>query len=129
MVPVRASLGKMARARYHFAMGINDLDRTLASNRLVFDLRRDRTLRQRFQQNMEPVLDEYALSDAEKTAWRNEDIAWFAHAGVHPYFLPQISRLFHGTAYNHNNSEAAQVYARHMVDQAEAEQVRKKEQS
>ena len=96
-------------------MGIDNLDRTLGSNRLVFDLRRDRTLRQRFQQNMEPVMEEYALTDDERTAWRGEDIGWFARAGVHPYFLPQISRLFHGTAYNHNDSEAAQVYAKHMV--------------
>jgi hypothetical protein len=120
-------VGKIARARYHLAMGIDSLDRTLASNQLVFDLRRDRLLRQRFQQNMEPVLEEYALTDAEKAAWRAEDIGWFARAGVHPYFLPQISRLFHGTAYNHNNSEAAQVYAKHMVDDAEAEQVRKEQ--
>ena len=126
MVPGHTSLGKIVRGRYDFAMGIDNLDRTLASNRLVFDLRRDRTLRQRFQQNMEPVLEEYALTEPEKSAWRAEDISWFARAGVHPYFLPQISRLFHGTAYNHNNSEAAQVYAKHMVDAAEAIQVRDK---
>jgi hypothetical protein len=97
-------------------MGLDNLDRTLASNHLVFDLRRDRALRQRFQQNMEPVMEEYTLTEDERAAWRNEDIAWFARAGVHPYFLPQISRLFHGTAYNHNDSKAALVYARHMVD-------------
>jgi hypothetical protein len=109
-------------------MGIDNLDRTLPSNRLVFDLRRNRTLRQRFQQNIEPVMEEYALSEAEKSAWRTEDIGWLSRAGVHPYFLPQISRLFHGTAYNHNNSEAAQVYARHMVDPLEADSVRSKEE-
>jgi hypothetical protein len=96
-------------------MPIADVDRTLPSNRLVFDLRRDRRLRERFQQNMEPVLDEYRVSADERRAWREEDIGWFAAAGVHPYFLPQISRLFHGGAYNHNSSEAAQTYAKHMV--------------
>ena len=96
-------------------MGIADLDRTLPSNRMVFDLRRDRRLRERFQQNIEPVMQEYGLSEDERRAWRAEDIAWLAKAGVHPYFLPQISRLFHGGAYNHNRSEAAQVYAKHMV--------------
>ena len=31
--------------------------------------------------------------------------------GVHPYFLPQIARLFRGGAYNHNRSAAAKLYA------------------
>ena len=35
--------------------------------------------------------------------------------GVHPYFLPQISRLFKGGGYNHNDSEAAQLYADRML--------------
>ena len=96
-------------------MPIADVDRTLPSNRLVFDLRRSRRLRERFQQNIEPVLDEYKLSEDERRAWRAVDIAWLARAGVHPYFLPQISRLFHGGTYNHNNSEAARTYAKHMV--------------
>ena len=34
--------------------------------------------------------------------------------GVHPYFLPQISRLFKGGGYNHNDSEAARLYAEKM---------------
>ncbi len=34
--------------------------------------------------------------------------------GVHPYFLPQISRLFKGGEYNHNDSEAALLYAEKM---------------
>jgi hypothetical protein len=96
-------------------MGIADVDRTLPSNRLVFDLRRDRRLRERFRQNIEPVMEEYALSEDERRAWRAEDLTWLAKAGLHPYFLPQVSRLFHGGAYNHNNSEAAQNYAKHMV--------------
>ena len=98
-------------------MGINDVDRTLPSNRMVFDLRRDMALFQSFRQNMDPVLDRYALSEAERRAWHSEDIKTLAEMGVHPYFLPQIARLFHGGAYNHNRSEAAQVYAKNMVDQ------------
>jgi len=36
--------------------------------------------------------------------------------GVHPYFLPQVSRLFHGGAYNHNNSPSAQAYGKSVVE-------------
>ena len=102
-------------------MGIMNTNRTLPSNLMVFELRRDLTLFQRFRQNMEPIMEMYGLSDIEKQAFRDEDIKKLSELGVHPYFLPQISRIFHGSAYNHNNSEAAQVYARNMVDGARQE--------
>lgn len=96
-------------------MPIADVDRTLPSNKLIFEIRRDMGVFQRFRQNMEPFFERYGLSEEEKTAWRGEDIRALAEMGVHPYFLPQISRTFHGGAYNHNRSEAAQVYAKNML--------------
>lgn len=96
-------------------MPIADVDRTLPSNKLIFEIRRDLRDVQRFRQNMEPFFEQYGLSEAEKEAWRAEDIRKLAEMGVHPYFLPQISRVFHGGGYNHNRSEAAQVYAKNML--------------
>lgn len=97
-------------------MGIADVNPKLASNRLVFDIRRSRDLMAAFHQNMEKVLAEYGLTQEEKTAWREMNIHALGELGVHPYFLPQISRIFRGAAYNHNKSEAARLYARTMVD-------------
>ena len=97
-------------------MGIQGTDRTLPANRMIFEIRRDLRLTQRFQQNIEPVMEDYGLSEVEREAFRNEDISKLAALGLHPYFLPQVARLFHGSAYNHNDSEAARVYAKHMVD-------------
>lgn len=97
-------------------MGIADTDRTLAANRMVFDIRRDMLLYEKFRQNIEPVMENYGLSEAEKEAFRSENIADLAKMGIHPYYLPQIARLFHGSGYNHNKSEAAQVYAKNMVE-------------
>ncbi len=34
--------------------------------------------------------------------------------------IPQVSRLFHGAAYNHNKSEAALTYAKHMVPDSQS---------
>jgi len=99
-------------------MAIADVDRTLPSNRMIFELRRDMRLFQRFRQDMETILDEYRLSEAEKEAFRQVNIRALADLGVHPYFLPQVSRFFHGGAYNHNDSEAARTYARNMVPDA-----------
>lgn len=96
-------------------MPIADVDRTLPANRMIFELRRDMALFQRFRQNMDTVMDQYGLSEAEKAAFRALDIRKLAALGVHPYFLPQVSRLFHGGVYNHNDSEAARTYARNMV--------------
>lgn len=97
-------------------MGIMDVDLTLPANRLIFALRRDLALLQRFLGDTEAVMAEYGLSAAEKAALRTEDIRALAALGVHPYFLPQVVRLFHSGAYNHNDSEAARVYASQMVE-------------
>ena len=52
--------------------------------------------------------------DAEKRALREVDLPALSAMGMHPYFLPQVSRLFKGAGYNHNQSEAAQLYAQRM---------------
>ena len=98
-------------------MGIADTDRTLPCNRMVFDVRRDMALYQRFRQNIEPVMDQYGLDEEEREAFRAQDLKKLAELGVHPYFLPQISRLFHSSTDNYNDSDAAKLYAKHMIDE------------
>ena len=95
-------------------MGIRDTDRTLPSNRMVFELRRDADKYAAFQRDLEGTMTAYGLTEPEKRAWREIDLPALGAMGVHPYFLPQISRLFKGGAYNHNDSEAAQLYASKM---------------
>lgn len=95
-------------------MGIQDTDRTLPSNRMVFELRRDPERYAAFQKDLEECMEHYGLTPAEREAWRHTDLARLARLGVHPYFLPQISRLIKGAEYNHNSSEAAMLYARKM---------------
>jgi hypothetical protein len=97
-------------------MAIADTDRTLPSNRMVFEVRRDMALVQRFQQNVEPFLEQYGLSEEEKDAWRSEDLRKLGELGVHPYFIPQVTRLFHGNGYNFNSSDAAKVYIEQLVE-------------
>lgn len=99
-------------------MGIRDINRLLKSNRLLFDVRRDRALRDRFLSDMEAVMQEYGLTEEEKVVWRNRDIRRLAEMGVHPYMIPQFSRLFYGSAYNWNESEAAKQYKQAIVEGA-----------
>ncbi|VCU72147.1 Aromatic-ring-opening dioxygenase LigAB, LigA subunit [Pigmentiphaga humi] len=95
-------------------MGIRDTDKTLPSNRMVFELRRDEQKYQAFRQDMEASMSSFGLGEDEKCAWRAMDIEALGKLGVHPYFLPQISRLFKGGARNHNDSDAARLYAEKM---------------
>lgn len=95
-------------------MGIRDADRTLPSNRMIFEVRRDAAKYGDFGANLEALMRQYGLSEEEKIAWRAVDIKRLGELGVHPYFLPQISRLFKGAGYNHNQSDAAQLYAAKM---------------
>jgi hypothetical protein len=55
-------------------MGIRDTDRTLASNRMIFDVRRDRARYRRFRGDLEGLMAEYRLTEEERRAWRAGDI-------------------------------------------------------
>lgn len=96
-------------------MGILDTDKTLPANRLIFEVRRDAALFARFRSDLDALMREYGLSEAEQRALKAIDLQALAALGVHPYFLPQVARLFKGGGYNHNDSEAAQLYASQMV--------------
>jgi hypothetical protein len=95
-------------------MSIFDTDRTLASNRMIFEIRRDMAKYRRFREDLEGCMAEYRLTEPERVAWRALDISALGALGVHPYFLPQVSRLIEGGGYNHNRSKAAQLYAAKM---------------
>ena len=97
-------------------MGIRETDRTLPSNRLIFEARRDPGKHRRLLSDLEAVMAEYGLSEEERQAWRALDIKRLGELGVHPYFLPQVTRLFKGAGYNHNESEAARLYAEKMLN-------------
>jgi hypothetical protein len=96
-------------------MSIFNTDRTLPANRLVFDVRRDAALRERFSRDLDGLMRDYGLSDDEQRALRDCDLRRLGELGLHPYFLPQVSRLFRGAGYNHNDSEAAKLYAEKML--------------
>ena len=96
-------------------MSIRETDKTLPSNRLIFELRRNSDLHRRLLQDPEAVMRDYRLSDEEQRAWRTIDLKRLGELGVHPYFLPQLTRLFKGSGYNHNNSDAARLYAEKLL--------------
>ncbi len=96
-------------------MSILNTDKTLPANKLIFEVRRDAALRERFRDDLEGLMRDYGLSEEEKAALRKADIKHLGELGMHPYFLPQVTRLFKGAGYNHNESDAARLYAEKML--------------
>lgn len=88
----------------------NEFNPDLPSNRLVYEVRRDNAVWPHFAEHVEAIMERYGLSDEEKQAWRSIDLPKLAALGMHPYFLPQVTRLMRGSAQNHSNSPAALAY-------------------
>jgi protocatechuate 4,5-dioxygenase alpha chain len=107
-------------------------DKTLALNEMIFHVRRDTRLRERWKTDLEGLAREFGLSRAEYDALRDQDIRRLAEMGVHQYYLPQILRLFHGASANANSHPALEAYkraypeetARALASQSRAERAR-----
>src|SRR5262245_44627108 len=87
-------------------------DKTLALNEMIFHVRRDARLRERWNTDLEALAREFGLGRAEYEALRDQDIRRLNEMGVHQYYLPQILRLFHGASANANSSQALEAYKR-----------------
>lgn len=88
----------------------NEFNPDLPSNQMVFHVRRDNAVWPHFKERLEDLMEQYGLSSEEREAFRNVDVRRLGELGVHPYFLPQVTRLFHGSAGNTSQSAAAQAY-------------------
>ena len=103
-------------------------DKTLPLNEMIFYVRRDPRLRERFQTDLEGVCREFGLGQAEFEALRDKDVRRLNAMGVHQYYIPQILRLFYGAAMNSNAHPALEAYKRAFPEEsaralARAEQI------
>jgi protocatechuate 4,5-dioxygenase alpha chain len=87
-------------------------DKTLALNEMIFHVRRDAGLRERWTRDLDGLAREFGLSREEHEALRDQDIRRLNEMGVHQYYLPQILRLFHGATANANSHPALEAYKR-----------------
>ena len=92
-------------------------DKTLPLNEMIFYVRRDARLRERWKTDLEGLAREFGLSRAEYEALRDQDIRHLNEMGVHQYYLPQILRLFHGAAANTNSHPSLEAYKRAFPDE------------
>jgi len=87
-------------------------DKTLALNEMIFYVRKDATLRDRWKTDLEGLAKEFGLGAAEYEALRDKDVRRLNEMGVHQYYIPQIMRLFYGAGANANSSAVIEAYKR-----------------
>jgi len=87
-------------------------DKTLPLNEMMFHVRRDSRLRERWRSDFEALAREFGLSRDEIDAVKAKDPKRLMDLGVHQYYVPQILRLFFGAAQNSNASAALECYRR-----------------
>ncbi len=85
-------------------------DKTLPLNEMIYHVRKDAHLRERFRTDLEAVCREFGLSRGEYEALRDRDVRRLHELGVHQYYVPQILRLFYGAALNSNTHPALEAY-------------------
>src|SRR5258708_36784792 len=87
-------------------------EKSLPLNQMMFHVRRDARLRERWLTDFEALAREFGLSRAEIDAVQAKDPRRLMDLGVHQYYVPQILRLFFGAAQNSNASAALERYKR-----------------
>ena len=91
---------------------VDRTDKTLPLNEMIFYVRRDARLRERWNTDLEGIAREFGLSREEYEALRDKDVRRLHALGVHQYYVPQILRLFYGAPMNTNNHPALEAYKR-----------------
>jgi hypothetical protein len=92
-------------------------DKTLPLNHMMFHVRRDARLRERWRTDFETLGREFGLSRDEIDAVLAKDPRRLMDLGVHQYYVPQILRLFFGAAQNSNSSDTLECYRRAFPDE------------
>jgi hypothetical protein len=87
-------------------------DKTLPVNEMIYHVRRDKSLRDRWTSDLEGLAREFDLSREEYEAVRDKDVRRLNEMGVHQYLIPQILRLFFGASANTNAHPALEAYKR-----------------
>lgn len=87
-------------------------DKTLPLNEMMYSVRKDAALRERWKTDLEGLSRQFGLSRDEYEALRDKDVRRLNDMGVHQYYIPQILRLFYGASLNSNNHPALEAYQR-----------------
>lgn len=91
---------------------VERVDKTLKLNEMIYYVRKDAGLRERWQTDLESLCNEFELSQEECDALESRDPARLMDIGVHQYLVPHIMRLFYGTSGMTNSHPALLAYVK-----------------
>jgi len=86
------------------------VDKTLPLNDMIYYVRKDAELRERWLTDLKGVCEEFGLSDEEYQALKDVDVKRLMEIGTHQYLIPHILRLFYGVTGMTNNHPALTAY-------------------
>lgn len=89
---------------------VERVDKTLPTNEMVFYVRRDAVLRDRWKADMESVCHEFGLSQNEIDALKEMNPKVLLDMGVHQYLIPHLLRLTYGETDMTNSHPALTAY-------------------
>jgi len=98
---------------------VNRVDKTLKLNEMIYYVRKDAKLRDRWQSDLKSLCDEFGLTRTEYDALESRNPAILMDIGVHQYLVPHIMRLFYGTSGMTNSHPAMQAYLKAFPEESE----------
>lgn len=91
---------------------VERVDKTLPLNEMIYYVRNDAALRERWLSDLKGLCDEFGLSDTEYQALNDKDVRKLMDIGTHQYLIPHILRLFYGVTGMTNTHPALTAYER-----------------
>ena len=91
---------------------VDKVDRTLPLNEMIYYVRKDAKLRQRWLEDLDGLAREFGLSHDELDALKQKDVKRLNEMGVHQYYITQIMRLSFGTSGASNAHPALEAFRR-----------------
>jgi hypothetical protein len=91
---------------------LKNFDKTSRIHRIVFEVRKNRSLRARWRSDFDALAREYGLSDEERTAVRECDLTKLAELRVHPFYFNPIIRLTHGEDFEEFQPKTVEIMKR-----------------
>jgi len=99
---------------------VERVDKTLPLNEMIYYVRNDAALRDRWLNDLKGLCDEFGLSETEYQALDDKDVRKLMDIGTHQYLIPHILRLFYGVTGMTNTHPALTAYERAFPEEFKA---------
>ncbi len=99
---------------------VERVDKTLPTNEMVFYIRKDAALRERWKTDMQAVCQQFGLGDEEIAALKEMNPKVLLDLGVHQYLIPHLLRLTYGETDMTNSHPALTAYQKAFPDESRA---------